>query len=236
MNIEFRCCFRGRCAIIETYDNNQLRRNGHQGLNLLTVIGIAVALAMDAFAVAIAVGCRIPNLTFRHYFRLSFHFGLFQALMPLLGWYLGTKVEYLIVNIDHWIAFGLLLVIGIKMIQESFSHKEGLNVALKDPTRKWSLMLLSIATSIDAFAVGLSIAFLKVDIVAPSIIIGIVALVFTVVGMICGKRLGGYLGRKAELVGGLILIVIGIKILISHYFANVDTNSLTDVTLWHLIA
>lgn len=191
---------------------------------------------MDAFAVAIAVGCRIPNLTFRHYFRLSFHFGLFQALMPLLGWYLGTKVEYLIVNIDHWIAFGLLLVIGIKMIQESFSHKEGLNVALKDPTRKWSLMLLSIATSIDAFAVGLSIAFLKVDIVAPSIIIGIVALVFTVVGMICGKRLGGYLGRKAELVGGLILIVIGIKILISHYFANVDTNSLTDVTLWHLIA
>ncbi len=191
---------------------------------------------MDAFAVAIAVGCRIPNLTFRHYFRLSFHFGLFQALMPLLGWYLGTKVEYLIVNIDHWIAFGLLLVIGIKMIQESFSHKEGLNVALKDPTRKWSLMLLSIATSIDAFAVGLSIAFLKVDIIAPIIVIGLVALAFTIVGMICGKRLGGYLGRKAELVGGLILIVIGIKILISHYLVNVDTNSLTGVTLWRLIA
>lgn len=191
---------------------------------------------MDAFAVAIAVGCRIPNLTFRHYFRLSFHFGLFQALMPLIGWYLGTKVEYLIVNIDHWIAFGLLLVIGVKMVQESFSHKEELNVALKDPTRKWSLMLLSIATSIDAFAVGLSIAFLKVDIIAPIIVIGLVALAFTIVGMICGKRLGGYLGRKAELVGGVILIAIGIKILISHYFANVDTNSLAGVTLWHLIS
>lgn len=172
---------------------------------------------MDAFAVAIAVGCRIPKLTYRHYFRLSFHFGLFQALMPLLGWYLGTKVAHLIVNIDHWIAFGLLAIVGAKMIQESCSHKEELNAALRDPTRKWSLMLLSVATSIDAFAVGLSMAFLNVDIVAPIMIIGLVALVFTIAGMICGRRIGGYLGRKAELVGGLILIAIGVKILVAHF-------------------
>lgn len=201
---------------MERYDNNWINTQRSRRVNLLSIIGIAVALAMDAFAVAIAVGCRIPSLTYRHYFRLSFHFGLFQALMPLLGWYLGTKVEHLIVNVDHWIAFSLLTIIGAKMIYESRSHKEELNAVLKDPTRKWSLMLLSIATSIDAFAVGLSMAFLKVEITAPIIIIGIVALAFTILGMICGKRLGGYLGSKAELVGGLILIAIGIKIVIVH--------------------
>lgn len=186
-------------------------------MNLLAIIGIAVGLAMDAFAVAIAVGCRIPVLTFRHYFRLSFHFGLFQALMPIVGWYLGTVVEHLITSVDHWIAFSLLITVGGKMIQESRSQKADFNAALKDPTRKWSLMLLSIATSIDAFAVGLSIALLQVNIITPSLIIGIVALVFTVFGMLCGKRLGGFLGRKAELIGGLILIAIGLKILISRF-------------------
>lgn len=210
--VSFSICY----AIMERHDNNRINIQRLRRLNLLSIIGIAVALAMDAFAVAIAVGCRIPKLTYRHYFRLSFHFGLFQALMPLLGWYLGTKVEHLIVNIDHWVAFGLLAIIGAKMIQESRSHKDELNSALKDPTRKWSLMLLSIATSIDAFAVGLSMALMNVEIVTPIIIIGIVALAFTIAGMICGRRLGGYLGRKAELIGGLILIAIGIKILIAH--------------------
>lgn len=185
-------------------------------MNLLTIIGIAVGLAMDAFAVAIAVGCMLPRLTFRHYFRLSFHFGLFQALMPLCGWYLGTKVEHLIGGIDHWAAFGLLAIIGAKMIQESRSPNKGLNTALKDPTRKWSLMILSIATSVDAFAVGLSIALLRVEILTPVVIIGIVALAFTIGGMLCGSRLGGYLGKRAELWGGILLIAIGLRILLVH--------------------
>ncbi len=117
--------------------------------------------------------------------------------------------------IDHWIAFGLLVLIGAKMIGESRSQNKDYGRAMKDPTRKWSLMCLSIATSIDAFAVGLSIALLRVEILTPSLIIGIVALSFTIAGMVCGKRLGALLGKKAELLGGIILVLIGLKILIS---------------------
>ena len=201
---------------MDGYDNFWQRQRQVLSLNVLTIIGIAIGLAMDAFAVAIAVGCQVPKLTYRHYFRLSFHFGLFQALMPIAGWYLGSKVEQSIAHVDHWIAFALLMMIGAKMIAESRSHKTDMEMTLKDPTRKWSLMMLSIATSIDAFAVGLSIALLRVEILTPSVIIGIVALAFTIAGMVCGKRLGAILGKKAELVGGIVLVAIGFKILIGH--------------------
>lgn len=185
-------------------------------MNLLTVLGIAVGLAMDAFAVAIAVGTRLPRLTYRHYFRLSFHFGLFQALMPILGWFLGRSVEKYISAFDHWVAFALLAAIGAKMLLESFRHKGDVEMMLSDPTRKWSLMMLSVATSIDAFAVGLSIALLNINIAVPAAIIGVVALLFTAVGMRCGRSLGERIGSKAEFIGGLILIGIGIKIVLSH--------------------
>ncbi len=185
-------------------------------MSLLTIIGIAIGLAMDALAVAIAVGTRLPRLTYRHYFRLSFHFGLFQALMPIAGWFLGRTVERYISAFDHWVAFALLVAIGAKMLYESFQHKRDVEKVLSDPTRKWSLILLSVATSIDAFAVGLSMALLNIGIALPATIIGVVALLATAIGMRCGRSLGERIGSKAEFIGGLILIGIGLKIVLSH--------------------
>lgn len=185
-------------------------------MNSLTIIGIAVGLAMDALAVAIAVGCRLSHPTFRQYFRLAFHFGLFQALMPILGWLLGSRIEGYAEAIDHWVAFALLVIIGAKMVRDSFGKECEPDNAPADPTRKWSLMALSVATSIDAFAVGLSIGLLKVEILMPSLVIGLVALTFTAAGMFFGRALGSRLGKRAEFIGGAILMTIGAKILISH--------------------
>jgi putative Mn2+ efflux pump MntP len=170
---------------------------------------------MDAFAVAIGAGLQLCQVTNRQRFRLAWHFGLFQAFMPILGWLAGlTLVEY-IEPVDHWIAFGLLGFIGGKMIYEAFRHQEQ-EVDRCDPTKGWSLVLLSIATSIDALAVGLSLAVLGVDIWLPAIVIGIVAGVLTIVGLELGTRFGALLGRRMEVVGGLILIGIGVKILVEH--------------------
>jgi putative Mn2+ efflux pump MntP len=170
---------------------------------------------MDAFAVAIAVGSRLEKLSRRHIFRLSFHFGLFQFLMPIIGWFLGRQVERLVYSFGHWIAFGLLAFIGGRMIWESFAHDRS-EADLTDPTRKWSLIVLSIATSIDALAVGLSLALLNVQIVGASVVIGIVAAGMTLVGMKFGRVLGERFGRRMELTGGLILVAIGIKIVLQH--------------------
>ena len=184
-------------------------------MSLWALISIAFALAMDAFAVAIAVGSRLEKLSYRPVFRLSFHFGLFQFLMPIIGWFLGRQVERLVYSFDHWIALGLLAFIGGKMIWESFRHDDD-HSALADPTRKWSLIALSIATSIDALAVGLSLALLNVQIVGASIVIGIVAAGMTLLGMKFGRVLGQRFGRCMELVGGLILVGIGVKIFLQH--------------------
>jgi putative Mn2+ efflux pump MntP len=187
-------------------------------VSALTLLGIAIGLAMDAFAVAIGAGLQLCQVTNRQKFRLAWHFGLFQAFMPVLGWLAGlTLVEY-IEPVDHWIAFGLLAVIGGKMIYEALKHQEQ-EVDRCDPTKGWSLVLLSIATSIDALAVGLSLAVLGVDIWFPAIVIGIVAGVLTIVGLELGTRFGALLGRRMEVVGGLILIGIGVKILVEHLTA-----------------
>ena len=184
-------------------------------MSLWALISIAFALAMDAFAVAIAVGCRLERLSYRPVFRLSFHFGLFQFLMPIIGWVLGRQVERYVYSFDHWIALVLLAFIGGKMIWESFSH-DGRQTALTDPTRKWSLIGLSIATSIDALAVGLSLALLNVQIVSASIVIGIVAAGMTLIGLKSGRALGDKFGHRMELIGGLILFAIGVKIVLQH--------------------
>jgi putative Mn2+ efflux pump MntP len=170
---------------------------------------------MDAFAVAIVVGSRRARLQVRPLFRLSFHFGLFQFLMPVIGWYLGSRVSRYVLAWDHWLAFGLLAVVGLKMIQESVSG-ESMERPRNDPTRKWTLVLLSVATSIDALAVGLSMAFLQINIWTPSAVIGLVACAMTAVGMTFGRRLGEQFGKRMELLGGLILIAIGIKIVVEH--------------------
>lgn len=183
-------------------------------MSLITIFAIALGLAMDAFAVAISAGGVLPRLTFRPVFRLSFHFGLFQFFMPLLGWLAGMTVQKWIAAYDHWIAFALLAFIGGKMMYESFQHKA---LAEKtDPSRGWSLVILSVATSIDALAVGLTMAMLGITIWLPSVIIGLVAAAMTCLGMHLGRQLGKWLGRKMEFTGGFILLGIGLKILLEH--------------------
>lgn len=184
-------------------------------MDTLSLLGISVALAMDAFAVALATGLTLETLTGRHLFRLGFHFGLFQALMPIIGWLAGLSVQKWISAYDHWIAFALLSLIGGKMIKEAFEdNNEKKNPS--DPTKGLRMVLLSVATSIDALAVGLTLAMLGVEIWMPSLVIGLVAGAFTVTGMLLGRRINGIWGQRVEIFGGLVLVVIGTKILLEH--------------------
>jgi len=184
-------------------------------MSLITLFAIATGLAMDAFAVSIAVGLALKRVTGRQAFRLSFHFGLFQFLMPIIGWLAGLTVERWIASFDHWIVLGLLAFIGIKMIRGSFQKDEH-HADVADPTRGASLVMLSLATSIDALAVGLSLALLKVKIWYPAVVIGIVAGLLTLIGMRLGQRLGSVFGKRMEAIGGLILLFIGCKIVWEH--------------------
>jgi len=183
-------------------------------VSLPAVLIIAVGLGMDAFSVAIGVGAVLRTVSFGPAFRLSFHFGVFQTLMPVVGWFAGMTVADMIAEYDHWIAFGLLSYVGGKMIMESFHDKKNMHNA--DPTKGWTLVMLSVATSIDALAVGLSFAFLRLPILYPSIIIGIVAFGMTMTGVLFGNKLGKIMGKRVEIIGGITLIGIGIKILIDH--------------------
>lgn len=183
-------------------------------MNGLTVIGLAVGLAMDAFAVAVATGLVLGRPGPGHVLRLAFHFGLFQFLMPVVGWLAGRTVEQYIREVDHWIAFGLLAFVGGKMLWEA--RRDASEAVDGDPTRGWMLLVLSVATSIDALAVGLSMAFLEVSVWAPSVVIGVVAFAFTAAGVLLGSRIGRTLGRWPQVVGGLVLLAIGLKILVEH--------------------
>lgn len=183
-------------------------------MDAITLLGLALALAMDAFAVALGTGTVLARLTGRHLFRLSFHFGLFQALMPVIGWLAGQTIIQWVSAWDHWIAFGLLAVIGGRMILEACSTEEKSDE--RDPTRGLSLVLLSIATSIDALAVGFSLSVIGVSIWMPSLIIGLVAGILTIIGMLLGGRIGVRWGSRVEILGGLVLIAIGGKILFEH--------------------
>ena len=184
-------------------------------MDQLTLLGIAIALAMDAFAVALSTGMVLPKLTGRHLFRFAFHFGLFQALMPLLGWLAGHKLRAAIEAYDHWIAFTLLAVIGARMCYGALNKDED-NADIKDPTRGWSLIILSIATSIDALAIGLTLAMLGGPIVLPALIIGVVCSSLTLAGMYLGRKISEGWGSRVEFLGGIILLLIGCKILLEH--------------------
>lgn len=183
-------------------------------MDYISIFAIAVSLAMDAFSVSIVCGLIIDSPGLRHYFRLSFHFGLFQFFMPILGFLIGRKIENIIKDYDHWIAFILLLFIGLKMINDSRSKDESNECS--DPSKGFSLVYLSLATSIDAFAVGLSLGLLGNPILLPSVIIGIVCAIFSAIGVYLGDRIGIILGKRIEALGGIILIIIGIKIVIEH--------------------
>lgn len=184
-------------------------------MDILTLLGLALALAVDAFAVALAAGAVIDPLAERRWFRLSFHFGLFQALMPIIGWFAERYIHQWIGSYDHWIAFGLLVLVGGRMIIEALKEDEEKEF-IRDPTRGVTLVMLSIATSIDALAVGFSLAMLNVSIWFPALVIGMVAALLTVVGMVLGRRIGDIWGSRVEIVGGIVLCLIGLKILIEH--------------------
>jgi len=186
-------------------------------MTIYSIIALAVALAMDAFAVSIATGAYLGNLHTRQIFRLSWHFGLFQAVMPVAGWFSGTTISGYIAACAHWVAFGLLVLIGSNMIRGAFS--DGVEEINKnDPTKGLSLVMLSVATSIDAFAAGLSLSVLNVSIIYPAAIIGITASGFTLIGLYLGSRFAGivFLKQYTELLGGIILYVIGVQILYQH--------------------
>ena len=183
-------------------------------MGLTETLFLSLSLALDAFAVSLSTGALIKTRTWRDYFRIPFHFGLFQFLMPVFGWYLGSTIEPLIAEIDHWIAFLMLAIIGGKMIKAAFSKEKELQTS--DPSRGISLVILSIATSIDALAVGFSLALLRYDIWFPSVLIGIITAVLSLLGLLAGNRLGNKFGNIVEVCGGVILILIGFKIAISH--------------------
>lgn len=185
-------------------------------MSLAIVIIIAVGLAMDAFAVALATSIGLKSVSRRQVFRFAFHFGLFQAFMPVIGWTLGRSMHKTVQMWDHWVAFGLLTFVGSKAIYEALHRDDGAQVPVSDPTKGLSLVMLSTATSIDALAVGFSFAMLEVAIWYPVLVIGLVTATLTTIAMLGGARLGARFGRRVEVCGGALLIGIGLKILIEH--------------------
>jgi putative Mn2+ efflux pump MntP len=188
-------------------------------VNLVILLGIALGLAMDAFSVAIGVSIGLGGTSKRQTFRLAWHFGLFQALMPIIGWLAGTSIRSWIERWDHWLAFVLLGAVGGRMILESI-RGSGAEKARTDPTRGWSLIVLSIATSIDALAVGLSFAALGVEVWTPAAVIGVTAAAMTLLGTLGGRALGARFGSRMAVVGGVVLIGIGLWILFEHLVAG----------------
>jgi len=183
-------------------------------MDLLTLIVIAVGLSMDAFAVAVASGIAIKELRVAHALRMALFFGGFQAIMPVIGWLAGRGVAEFIAPWDHWVVFAVLVLIGAKMIVEAFRIE-----AAGKPTNPFNvtiLLVLAVATSLDALAVGFSFAFLVVDILFPVVIIGAVTFILTLIGVAVGNRLGHFFEKRIEILGGLVLIAIGVKILLEH--------------------
>lgn len=182
-------------------------------MSFIDIFLIAVALSMDAFAVSICKGLSVQKVKPRHVLTAGIYFGGFQALMPLVGFLLGFKFEHFIVSIDHWIAFVLLGIIGGNMIKEALSGEED---EVNDSFSFRTMLPLAVATSIDALAVGISFAFLGVDIVTAALLIGVTTFVLSGIGVFVGNIFGSKYKSKAELVGGGVLILIGLKILLEH--------------------
>lgn len=192
-------------------------------MNYLAIFIIAVALSIDAFAVALTSGIRLKRITLSQTLQIGSVFGGFQFFMPIVGWWLGTEAHRYIEQYDHWIAFFLLAFVGGRMIREAWSDKKRKSNAstFYNPTQKGTLLLLGIATSLDALAVGLSFALLNMDILLPAIIIGIVCFVISVASLHMGRLIThipglGTIGNKANILGGMVLVVIGLNILLQH--------------------
>jgi manganese efflux pump family protein len=185
-------------------------------MSFILVLGVALALAMDCFAVSLGLACGSRGLDNRQAVRMAAFFGGFQFLMAVAGWLAGDKLLGLIRGFDHWVAFGLLALIGGRMIHESSGLSEEEKASRPDQTQGMRLLLLSMATSIDALAVGLSLGVIRSSILYPAAVIGVISFVLTMAGAKLGPISGRIAGRRAELLGGLILIGIGVKILVEH--------------------
>ena len=182
-------------------------------MELFEIIVIAIGLAMDAFAVSVCKGLSMKKIDWKKAIIIAVYFGAFQALMPVFGYSLGSSFSVFVQKVDHWIAFILLSIIGVNMIKESTDdevEKRNDNVDFK------TMVVLAIATSIDALAVGVTFAFFEVNILLAISIIGIITFILSIFGVIIGNKFGDKLQNKAELAGGIILIIIGVKILLEH--------------------
>lgn len=182
-------------------------------MDFLTIILISVGLAMDCFAVSISAGTTGKNFSRKNLIYMALSFGAFQSAMILAGWFAGSGFKSLIESFDHWIAFGLLFIIGAKMLKEGFEKECDCH---SDYTSGKALLLLSFATSIDALAVGISFSVLKSGLLLPVLAIGVASFAFTLLGGAIGKKVGEKFGKRAEVAGGLILIGIGVKIVLEH--------------------
>jgi putative Mn2+ efflux pump MntP len=183
-------------------------------MNIFEVLLISLSMAMDAFAVCLGAGTQDEVAGPRPTFRLSFHFGLFQFIMPVLGWFAGMNIVRYIATFDHWVAFGLLAFVGVRMVRSGFNPDE--ETAKANPSRGWTLVLLSIAVSIDALAVGFSLGLVGVTIWYPAVVIGIVTGLLSWLGLRLGNKLGEKFGKRMEIAGGIVLILIGIRIVVMH--------------------
>ena len=181
-------------------------------MQLWELFFIAVGLSMDAFAVSVCKGLSVSRVRMRHRLSVGLYFGGFQALMPLIGYLLGSQFQQMITSVDHWIAFALLVVIGINMIREARGDAEEVDASFGAK----SMFPLAIATSIDALAVGVTLAFLQVNILASVSLIGATTFVLSIIGLTVGNLFGAKYKSRAEILGGIVLIVMGIKILAEH--------------------
>lgn len=187
-------------------------------MEILTIILLALGLSFDSFAVSVCSGLNLPHIRFFQAAKIAIFLAVFQAFMPLIGWMVGNSMKSLIEPVDHWIAFGLMTLIGGKMIIESFVSSEAREI--KNPLHLKVILMLSLATSIDALAVGFSFATFLDKILLAVIIIGLVTFIASMLGILLGKKTGPKISRYAEIIGGLILIFIGSKILIEHLLLN----------------
>ena len=182
-------------------------------MGFVELLLLSVGLGMDAFAVSVCKGISMKKMNWKKACIIGLYFGGFQALMPVLGYFLGSTFESVISNLDHWIAFGLLAIIGGNMIKDAFSKECD---SFDDDVRFKAMIVLAIATSIDALAVGITFAFLKVNLILAISMIGVITFILAIVGTKVGNRFGDKYEKKAEFVGGVILILLGIKILLEH--------------------
>ena len=182
-------------------------------MNVIEILLISIGLAMDAFAVSICKGLQLTKMDWDKATIVGLYFGSFQALMPTIGYFLGTTFENLVTKIDHWIVFILLIFIGTNMIKESLSKSEK---NINNKVNFKTMILLAFATSIDALAVGITFAFLNVNLILSITLIGITTFILSIIGVKIGNKFGSKYKQKAEIIGGIILILIGLKILLEH--------------------